>query len=656
MDRTIQASWAEKSKKRIRFPIRAKLTLISTVLSLLFLPVIVALAARLTNARNVAQEHTRATNDWTARTVESELENVHSGAVSLLRKIDEADSAVADANGIAERFFTLNPSLKAVFTFSDILQTTGEASAVADSPKARDAPDPRLFVNNTAEPIGRETMTLWFESQKETLTLSDEILLRKATRAATRTAMEGAAPFSDDFLLVMIFPYKSGAEITRAAVFFSPENLVRSFGIGENASFLINEAGDVLFQTENGGDSDDLSFIQWQTLERGNRSFTSTYKDAEGAEGFAAIKKIAVHQRGNENNLVVITTIKTAFIFEKTAAVVRFMCCIGGGALVLSLLLVQVYSRIISKPLFALIHAADSIKDGDYAVNRANRSRDEIGELTQSFVSMTRGVAYFEQFANKTALRLARQGAPVHAGKTLATVCFVKFRAFAELTRKLSAWDTAALANEFFSCLTRRITHAGGVVDTFLTHDGAALVAFWGALESGAPERHAMNCIHAALTMRASLQKLNKERLLRVHAAQSEAPQPERTANAHCVPLIEMRCVVNTGESLTGIISADERKELLIAGDAASLAERVADANEDFDTDILIMERTWELIGERLVLEETPVIAVKGRERSLRTFALVNVQSGDEADAILQEAETPEEEPPRCGPADYVRE
>ncbi|MDR1074189.1 MAG: hypothetical protein LBL45_11035, partial [Treponema sp.] len=52
------------------------------------------------------------------------------------------------------------------------------------------------------------------------------------------------------------------------------------------------------------------------------------------------------------------------------------------------------------------------------------------------------------------------------------------------------------------------------------------------------------------------------------------------------------------------------------------------------------------LIGERLVLEETPVIEVKGRERSLRTFALVNVQSDDEADAILQEAETPEEEPP----------
>ncbi|MDR1073230.1 MAG: HAMP domain-containing protein, partial [Treponema sp.] len=575
-------------KKNIRFPISAKLTLISTVLSLLFLPAIIALATWLTNARSVAQEHTRAANDWTAQAVESELESVHSGSVSLLRKIDEADSV--DANGIAERFFTLNPTIKAVFTFSDIPQTTGEASAVTDPPKAHDAPDPRLFVNNTVETAGWETITLWFESQKETLTPSGEILVRDATRNVAQGAVEGAAPFFDVSLLVMIFPYKSGAESSTAAVFFSPENLVRSFGTEDSASFLINEAGDVLLQTENGGDSDDLSFIQGQTLERGNWSFISTYKDDEGAEGFAAIKKIAVNQKGNENNLVVITTIKTALVFEKIAAVVRLMCCIGGGALVLSPLLVQLYSKTISKPLFALIHAANSVKEGDYAVNLANRSRDEIGELTRSFINMTHGIAYFEKFANKTALRLARQGAAIHAGKTLATVCFVKFRAFAELTGKLSAWDTAALANEFFSCLTQRITRAGGVVDKFLTHDGAALLAFWGVLEDGASERHAMNCIHAALTMRASLQKLNKERLLRVQAAQSEAPQPERTANAQFVPLIKMSCVVNTGESLTGIISADERKELLIAGDAASLAERIADANEDFDTDILIRE------------------------------------------------------------------
>ncbi|MDR2783878.1 MAG: HAMP domain-containing protein [Treponema sp.] len=619
------ARLVKEIKKCIRFSISAKLTLIVAVLSFLFLPAIIMLAAWLTNTRDITQENNRAVNDWTAQAVKSELENVRSGVVSLLWKIDEAGGAGANEVGITERFFTLNPTIKAVCIFPKTSQTRHpvqamvEISAVADPPEVQDTPEPRLFVNSTAKTIGRENITMWFENQKKTIrqTLPDGIMTYDAEA------------FFDPPLFVMIFPYKRGAEITTAAIFFSPENLVKSLGTGDDASFIINEGSDVLFQTEDGSNADDLSFIQWQTPERGSRSFTSVYSDDEGVEYFAAIKKIAVNQReaASENNLVVITTSKTARALEKIAAVVRLMCFIGGGALVLSLILVRLYAKTISKPLLALIHAADSVREGDYAVNLTNRSRDEIEELTQSFISMTRGVAYIEKFANKTALRLARQGTPIHTGNVVATVCFVKLRAFADLTGNLSVRDTAALVNEFFSCLTRCVTRKGGVVDKFLTYDGAALLAFWGALESGSPERDAMNCIYAALMMRTSLQKLNKERLLRAQGAQ-------------CVPL-KISCVVNTGEALTGIINADERKELLVAGDAVNLAERIADANEGFDTDILIMEHTWELIGGQLVLEETPVIEVKGRKKPLRTFALLNVRSDDEVDAILREVEEP---------------
>ncbi|MDR0557418.1 MAG: HAMP domain-containing protein [Treponema sp.] len=611
-------------KKSVQFPISAKLTLITVVLSLLFLPVIIALGAWLTNVRDIARENNRTLNEWAAQAIECELESVRSGAVSLLRIIGETDSAVAD--GIAERFFTLHPTIKAVFAFSDIPQTTGDPSGIAELPEARDASEPRLFVSNTAETIGRENVTMWFESQKEAIrrALSGEILIRNAAAGVT----QGAESFFDVSLLVMIFPYKSGAETTAAAVIFSPENLARSFGTGGDASFMIQEAGDAPLPVGKEGGPEYLSFIQQQPPEHGNRSFTFTYSDDEGAERFVAIKKAAINHRKaeHENNVTVITTVKTARVFEKISAVVRLMCCIGGGALILSLIFVQLYANTISKPLLALIHAADSVREGDYAVKLANRSGDEIGELTQSFISMTHGVAYVEQFANKTAVRLARQGAPIHSEKTVATLCFVKLRAFADLTGNASARDTAALASEFFSCLTRRIARTGGVVDKFLTYDGVALLAFWGVLEDGASEWNAMNCIHAALMMRASLQKLNHERSLRIQ----------------CVPLIKMSCVVNTGEALAGIISADERdgrKELLVASEAARLAGRIVDANEDFDTDILIMEHTWELIGERLVLEETPLIKVKGREKPLRAFALVNVQSDNEADAILQEAD-----------------
>ncbi|MDR2447058.1 MAG: adenylate/guanylate cyclase domain-containing protein [Treponema sp.] len=640
MDWTIRENRTKKIKKSGRFSISAKLTLISTALSLVFLSAIIASATWLTNVRAIAREHTKTMNDWTALAVESELESIHSGAVSLLRKIGWADGVEAETGadaggrlGIAARFFTLYPTIKAVCIFPAISQTQRPVQAMVEA--SDDALEPRLFVNNTVETIGHDQVARWFENQKETArrTLSDGILTRNA------------ASFFDAPLLVMFFPYKNGAETTAAAVFFSPENLVKSLGAGVSAAYMINEAGDVALHAEEGCVPDDLSFIQWQTQKREIRSFTLAYSDGEGKERFAAIKKIAVNQREakNDNNLVVITTFKTAPVFEKIAAVVRLLCFIGGGTLVLSLILVRLYAKTISKPLVALTQAANSIKKGDYAVNLAIRSRDEIGDLTQSLISMTHAAAYVEKFANKAALRLARQGTPVYAGRISATVCFVKFRAFAELTEHTSARDTAALANEFFSCLTPCIARAGGVVDTFLTHDGAALLAFWSDFEAGDPEWNAMNCIHAALMMRASVQKLNQERSLRVRvqAAQRKTPQPKETATAQSefASCIAMNCVVTTGESLIGVVSVDGRKDLLIAGDTMTLAERIVDANEDFDTDILIMEPTRELIGERLVLEEMPVIEVKGRETPLRTFALVNIRDNDESDAILQEME-----------------
>ncbi|MDR2792615.1 MAG: HAMP domain-containing protein [Treponema sp.] len=651
MDRAILTT---KRKKRIRFPISVKLMLISAVLLLLSLPAIIALASSLTNTRGEARERTRTVNVWTALAIEHELESIRSGALSLLRKIDEetkAEPAETGTDTVDMRFFTLNPAIKAVFipdvfispeieqTQRQPVQAAFEDSGTADAPDIRRAAEPhaagpRLFVNNRA--VEREQVLIWSENQKETFsrTLAGETFIRNA------------ASFFDIPLLVMIFPYKTGGGITPAAAFFSPETISKSFatsGSFTGRSFMINEAGGILVQPdESFTDMEKHLPLIRQALESGSRSFTSIYTDGEGIEYFAAIENIHQSGEGHGNNPSVITISAAPRLavpdIEKSAAVL--MCLIGAGVLVLGPLLMWLYSKTISKPLLALIHAAESVEKGDYAVKLTNQNKDEIGELTQRFISMIHALEYVEKFADKTVLRLARQGKLAHAKKiAAATICIVKFRAFEKLTRDLSARDTAALANAFFSCVTRCIACTHGITDKFLTHGGIAVLAFWGALESASPDQDAMNCIHAALMMRASLQKLNQDRLFREQAAQSEPLRPEETMRADPVPFIKMNCAIDTGELLTGTINLDKHKEWLGTGEMVRLTGCIADANEDFDTDILIMENTRELIGDRLIMEETPVIKVQGRETPLRTFALVNVQSNEEADTILQEME-----------------
>jgi adenylate cyclase len=65
--------------------------------------------------------------------------------------------------------------------------------------------------------------------------------------------------------------------------------------------------------------------------------------------------------------------------------------------------------------------------------------------------------------------------------------------------------------------------------------------------------------------------------------------------------------------------------EYTVIGDPVNLASRTEALNKPLGTDILITENTWELIGNRLITEEMPPVTVKGKEKPLRLFAVVNV-------------------------------
>jgi adenylate cyclase len=46
--------------------------------------------------------------------------------------------------------------------------------------------------------------------------------------------------------------------------------------------------------------------------------------------------------------------------------------------------------------------------------------------------------------------------------------------------------------------------------------------------------------------------------------------------------------------------------------------------NKPLGTDILITENTWRMVGRSFITEEMPAVTVKGKEKPVRIFAVIN--------------------------------
>ncbi|MDR0291070.1 MAG: HAMP domain-containing protein [Treponema sp.] len=568
----------------VRFSIGAKLITIITFIVLFSLGSIIALVSWLVRAdlQIVAEENNFEANRQSALAAESAFKNMHSNSLILMRGITAVGLRSVLARETSDFFFEQNPQIASLFF------TSGDQTI-------------ELLVNER-----------FFDSKKINVVLADTYRDANATSlmraAAGETLLLNAAPHFAAPLLALFFPWQNGG----GCVLFEPAELNDSFGTGINKSYLINDSGDILIHADfeltrtaaNVADRKFTSYV-WNNPARNAQTL---YTDENRERYFGAFTKL------NTAGVIVITSIEHDKVFEGINATTRRNIYLTITVLSISIILIWFFSKTISIPLKTLAAAARKIEGGSFEVELKPKGHDEIGVLTASFQRMCKALGIFGRFTNRDiAVRAMRGeikpgGLPKHA-----TIFFSDIRGFTEISENLTKTfgDEASdlivqWLNKYYTHMVECVEKTGGVVDKFI---GDALMAHWGtAYTTGSVRKDAYNCIAAALMMRREIYRMNKNR------------KSDDLAN----PRIRIGCGINTGIVTAGQIGSELRMEYTVTGDPVNLASRIESLNKPLGTDILITEDTWRLVRKRFITEEMPSVKVKGKEKSVRIFAVIN--------------------------------
>ena len=420
-----------------------------------------------------------------------------------------------------------------------------------------------------------------------------------------------ASPIFQTSMLTAVFKRQSADGDEMVKVLFSPYDLFDSFSTGTNTSFLINNDGSLLLHPDiflvlGGANFYSLPIVEFMLREGdNNRQISYEY---HGVMYFGAYYRLA------GTDAAVITLIPHDVVFEAVQGLTRQNIFLTAAVLFIAISFIWFFSKTISKPARVLADAALKIEEGDFLIKLTPQTRDELGLLTESFDRMSGALNIFGRFTNKSiAVRAMRGeinpgGSPKHA-----TIFFSDIRGFTGKTENFTKvfGDEApnrvvAWLNDYFSHMIDCVGETSGVVDKFI---GDALMAHWGtAATAGSPAEDAYNCVKAALMMRNALLELNDQ----------------RAKNDPGNPVIHMGCGINTGIVIAGQIGSKDRMEYTVIGDAVNLASRVESLNKSFGTDILITEDTWKLVRDKFITEEMPPVTVKGKEKPVRVFAVIN--------------------------------
>lgn len=183
------------------------------------------------------------------------------------------------------------------------------------------------------------------------------------------------------------------------------------------------------------------------------------------------------------------------------------------------------------------------------------------------------------------------------------TVFFSDIRGFTTLSESMTPQELVNHLNEYLTAMTDIILSYNGTLDKYV---GDEVMCFWGAPLP--QEDHAILACKCALKQMEVLAQLN-----------AKWP-PERR--------IDIGIGINSGIMTVGNMGSPGRMNYTLMGDNVNLGARLEGTNKEYHTHIIISEYTYALVKDRVIARELDNIRVKGKNRPVVIYELIDVPEG----------------------------
>jgi adenylate cyclase len=262
-------------------------------------------------------------------------------------------------------------------------------------------------------------------------------------------------------------------------------------------------------------------------------------------------------------------------------------------------------STVLSRPILRLVEGTRAVAAGNFLVNLAIASRDEIGTLTESFNQMAKSLREKELIKRAFSRYVAREVVDeiLKAPETLVlkgerrevTVLFCDIRGFTPMAERLPPEEVVTLLNEFYELMIDTTFKHEGTLDKFL---GDAVMAIFGAPIQH--EDHALRAIRTAVAMQTRVAELSRRR-------QAKGKDP-----------IAVGIGISAGEVVAGTVGTEERMEYTVIGDSVNLAARLEQNAKPGQ--ILISHRTYRKVEDLVDARPLGTSKVKGKEEEVSVY------------------------------------
>ncbi len=281
-------------------------------------------------------------------------------------------------------------------------------------------------------------------------------------------------------------------------------------------------------------------------------------------------------------------------IFELSAAAFA-------GAMILSFLI----SHGLSVPLRQLAAATTAVRAGNLQVRVPVRSKDDLGQLAESFNEMTEGLGQKERYrtvlnmvADEKVAKALVEGQLALGGELREiSVLFCDIRGFTPYTENMPPEQVIEMLNEHMTALTRVVKEHNGVLDKFV---GDLLMAIFGA-----PVSHETDTLNAARCALA----LVRER---------------ESLNATSRHQLKIGIGIATGRAVAGCMGSFDRLNYTVLGERVNLASRLC--SQAGPGQIVIDQATRVKLGDAITATPLPALNLKGFSENVAAFELKEVR------------------------------